>query len=80
MQFVERQKANREEFQQAVADLTEPTVITEFKRKHCVFQPLAAHNQLLQDELERVLALLAEHAAQNANVFERADAVLKYTR
>lgn len=34
MQFVERQKANREEFQQAIADLTEATGITEFKRKN----------------------------------------------
>jgi ElaB/YqjD/DUF883 family membrane-anchored ribosome-binding protein len=45
-------------------------------------QTLEAHNQLLQDELERVLKLLAEHAALNlqSNVAERADAVLKYTR
>jgi hypothetical protein len=45
-------------------------------------QTLEAHNQLLQDELERVLTLLAEQAAlnQQSNVAERADAVLKYTR
>lgn len=45
-------------------------------------QTLEAHNQLLQDELERVLTLLAEQAAQHqhSNVAERADAVLKYTR
>lgn len=45
-------------------------------------QTLEAHNQLLQDELEQVLKLLAEHAAlnQQSNVAERADAVLKYTR
>lgn len=47
-------------------------------------QTLEAHNQLLQDELERVLSLLAEQATdkqnQRSNVVERADAVLKYTR
>jgi ElaB/YqjD/DUF883 family membrane-anchored ribosome-binding protein len=45
-------------------------------------QTLEAHNQLLQDELERVLKLLAEQAALNQQsiVAERADAVLKYTR
>jgi|GEM_PF-5924637 len=45
-------------------------------------QTLEAHNQLLQDELERVLKLLAEHAAlnQQSNITDRADAVLKYTR
>lgn len=45
-------------------------------------QTLDAHNQLLQDELERVLKLLAELSAlnQQSNVAERADAVLKYTR
>jgi len=45
-------------------------------------QTLEAHNQLLQDELERVLTLLAEQAAlnQQSKVAERADAVLKYTR
>lgn len=47
-------------------------------------QTLEAHNQLLQDELERVLSLLAEQAVdkqnQRSNVVERADAVLKYTR
>lgn len=45
-------------------------------------QTLVAHDQLLQDELERVLTLLAEQAAlnQQSTVAERADAVLKYTR
>lgn len=45
-------------------------------------QTLEAHNQLLQDELERVLTILTEHAAQNhnSNVAEQAEAVLKYTR
>lgn len=45
-------------------------------------QTLEAHNQLLQDELERVLTLLAEQAAlnQQSHAAERADAVLKYTR
>lgn len=47
-------------------------------------QTLEAHNQLLQDELERVLSLLAEQTTaqqiQRSIVAERADAVLKYTR
>lgn len=45
-------------------------------------QTLEAHNQLLQDELERMLKLVTEDTALNkqSNVTERADAVLKYTR
>lgn len=45
-------------------------------------QTIEAHNQLLQEELERVLKLLAEQAivSQQSDVAERADAVLKYTR
>lgn len=45
-------------------------------------QTLEAHNQLLQEELERVLKLLVELsvAGQLSNVAEKADAVLKYTR
>ncbi len=45
-------------------------------------QTLEAHNQLLQEELERVLKLLVEQSVtgQLSNVAEKADAVLKYTR
>lgn len=45
-------------------------------------QTIEAHNQLLQDELERVLKLIPEQVTlnQHSNVAERADAVLKYTR
>lgn len=47
-------------------------------------QTLESHNQPLQEELEHILLLLAELAAINhnqcSNVFDRAEAVLKYTR
>ena len=59
--------------------------VSHFGQRWFGFIPLCeAHNQLLQDELERLLSLLAEQAAdkQNlrSNVVEKADAVLKYTR
>jgi hypothetical protein len=49
------------------------------------FQTLEAHNQLLQEELERVLKLLSENTAMQkpadfSDIAERAEAVLIYTR
>lgn len=43
---------------------------------------IEAHNQLLQDELERILVLLSTQSAEHrlSNIAVQADAVLKYTR